>query len=98
MKINITARKFKARDTLKEFIKDEVSSLERFADDIIEAEVILSFQNQKESVKIAELIVRVPEHTLTATYESEDFEPSVRKCTEKIITQLKKRKTKRIKH
>ncbi len=98
MKINITARKFKARETLKDFIKDEISSLERFSDDIIEVDVILSFQNQKENIKSAEIIVRIPEHTLTATEDGEEFEYSVRKCTEKMISQLKKIKTKKIKH
>ena len=48
MNITITARRFKAHDTLKDFIKDEVSSLSKYSDDIINAEVILSFQNSKE--------------------------------------------------
>ena len=33
MKINITSRKFKAKDSLKEHINEEVNSLEKFSDD-----------------------------------------------------------------
>lgn len=51
MNIQITARKFKAHDTLKEFIKDEVTSLERFNDEIIDADVILSYLNNQNSIK-----------------------------------------------
>ncbi len=51
MNIQITARKFKAHETLKEFIKDELTSLKRFNDDIISADVKLSFQNTQNSIK-----------------------------------------------
>jgi len=56
MNIQITARKFKAHDTLKDFIKDEVTSLSRFNDDIIDADVILSYQNNQNSIKKAEIV------------------------------------------
>ena len=51
MNIIITARKFKARETLKDHIKDEVKSLLKFNESIISADVILSFQNSHDSVK-----------------------------------------------
>lgn len=95
MNITITARKFKAHDTLKEFIETEVSSLERYNDTIIKMEVILSFTNVKDSVKTAELIVTVPGQILTSTEDSDDFKKSVSACVEKMIRQLQKIKNKR---
>ena len=55
MNISITARKFKAHDSLKDFIKAEVSSLEKFNYDILKADVILSYQNVNNSIKTAEI-------------------------------------------
>jgi putative sigma-54 modulation protein len=95
MNIAITARKFKAHDTLKNFITGEVSSLEKFYDDILDVDVILSFQNSKDSKKSAEIIIKVPGQTLTATEETDDFKKSVSSAIEKLSRQLKKLKTKR---
>lgn len=98
MNIKITARKFKAHDTLKEYIKDSLSSLERYNDSIIDTDVILSFQNQKDSIKIAEILLKVPGTILKAQAESDEFQKSVNMATEKLIRQLRKLKTKTIKH
>jgi putative sigma-54 modulation protein len=96
MNINITARKFKAHPSLKDFIEDEVSSLSKYNDGILSAEVILSYLNTKDSLKTAEMIIHVPGQTLTAIEQSDDFKKSVNASMEKIIRQLKKIKTKRI--
>lgn len=95
MNISITARKFKAHPSLKDYIKDEVSSLRRFNEDILSAEVILSYQNSKDSIKTAELILHVPGQIVTAIEQTDDFKKSVNASVEKIIRQLKKIKTKR---
>jgi ribosomal subunit interface protein len=73
----ITSRKFKARDILKDFITAEVKSLEKFNDRILSADVILSYQNSRDSIKIAEIIVQVPGQTLTATEESDEYKKAV---------------------
>lgn len=98
MKVSITARKFKARETLKDFIMAEVESLEKFNDELLDVEVILSFQNNKDSVKIAELIVKVPGQTLTATDDAEEFEAAVRGAVDKMARQLQKIKEKKSVH
>lgn len=95
MNIQITARKFKAHDTLKEFIKDELTSLQRFNDDIINADVKLSFQNTQNSIKIAEIILSIPGQKLTAKEESDDFKKSVAGAVEKLRNQLSTIKSKR---
>jgi len=95
MNITITSRKFKAHSTLKEHIEEEVKSLNRFNDDIINADVILSYQNNHDSIKIAEIILQVPGQTMAAKEESDDFVKSVNSAIEKLIRQLEKLKTKR---
>ncbi len=95
MNIQITARKFKAHDTLKEFIKDEVTSLERFNDEIIDADVILSYLNNQNSIKKAEIVLNIPGQTLNAADESEEFKVAVSSATEKLRRQLETIKSKR---
>ena len=95
MNIIITARKFKARETLKDHVKDEVKSLLKFNDDIISADVILSYQNSHDSVKKAEISLRIPGQVLVATEETDEFTKSVSVATQKLIRQLKKLKSKR---
>lgn len=95
MNISITARKFKAHPSLKEYINDEVSSLRKFNEDILNAEVILSYQNSTNSIKKAELILHVPGQTITAIEQTDDFKKSINASVEKVIRQLKKLKTKR---
>lgn len=95
MNVSITARKFKAHDTLKQFVKDEVSMLKKFNDGILSADVKLSYQNPTNSIKIADITVSIPGQILNATDHSDDFKKSVTASVEKIIKQLKTIKSKR---
>lgn len=96
MNIQITARKFKAHQSLKDFIIDELNSLKRFNDDIISADVKLSFQNTQNSIKIAEILLSIPGQMLTAKEESDDFKKSVSSAVEKLKYQLSTIKSKRV--
>ncbi|MDR3610505.1 MAG: ribosome-associated translation inhibitor RaiA [Ignavibacteriaceae bacterium] len=98
MNISITARKFKAHDTLKEYISGEVASLEKYIDNIHNVDVILSYLNSKENIKTAEIIVQVPGQTLTAIEQTDDFKKSVSASVEKLSRQLQKVKSKKINH
>lgn len=95
MNIQITARKFKAHDTLKEYIKDELSLLEKFNDDIISADVILSYQNNSNSIKKVEVVLNIPGQTLNAADQTEDFKTATVSVTEKLRRQLETIKSKR---
>jgi putative sigma-54 modulation protein len=95
MKISITARKFKAHDSLKDFITSEVSSLEKFNDSIMGTEVVLSYVNNKEGVKSTEIILQVPGQTLKASESTDDFKKSTAAAVEKISRQLEKIKNKK---
>ncbi|MCZ6701909.1 MAG: ribosome-associated translation inhibitor RaiA [Ignavibacteria bacterium] len=98
MNISITARKFKAHETLKDFINDEVSSLKKYNDDILNANVILSYQNPRDSIKTVEITVHIPGQTLNATDDSDDFKKSISSSVDKLSRQLKTLKSKRISH
>ncbi len=98
MNIQITARKFKARESLKDYIREEVSNLQKFNDDILDVDVILSFQNQYKNVKNVEIILKVPGHTLAVTESSDEFTKAVATTVNKLERQLKKIKTKQIEH
>lgn len=94
MNIRITSRKFKAKDSLKDFIKQEVKSLEKFNDQIMNCNVILSYTHPKDSIKTAEIIVNIPSHTITVSVSSSEFEKSVTIAVDKLIKQLSKTKSK----
>lgn len=98
MNISITSRKFKARETLKDFINSEVVSLERFYDNILSADVILSYQNTRDSIKSAEIILKIPGMILKAADDSDDYKKSVSSAVEKLTRQLRKIKTKKFAH
>jgi putative sigma-54 modulation protein len=96
MNIKITSRKFKAKDSLKDFINDEVKSLEKFFDQIHDINVVLSFTHIKDSIKTAEIKVSIPGKIITVESSSDEFEKSVVSSVEKIRKQLSKIKTKRL--
>ncbi len=96
MNINITSRKFKAKDSLKEFINEEVNGLEKYYDGILDADIILSYIHEKDSIKTAEIIVKVPGKTITVSEDSDDFSKSVNVGIDKLKRLLKKEKQKRM--
>ncbi len=96
MNIQITSRKFRAKNSLKDFIREEIKDLEKYNDEIISVDVILSFTHLKDSIKTAEIILTVPKKALTVTSESDEFEKSITQSIEKIRKLLRKLKTKRL--
>jgi putative sigma-54 modulation protein len=96
MNIKITSRKFKAKDSLKDYIKAEVKSLEKFNDKIQDVNVVLSFTHIKDSIKTSEITVAIPGKTISVETSSSEFEKSVTMSIEKIKKQLTKIKTKRL--
>ena len=96
MNIKITSRKFKAKDSLKSFIKSEINSLKKFNDNIMDANVVLSYTHLKDSIKSVEMVIQIPGKVITVTDSSDEFEKSVNSAITKVIRQLDKVKTKRI--
>jgi putative sigma-54 modulation protein len=96
MNIKITSRKFKAKDSLKDFITDEVKTLEKYYDKIQDVNVVLSFTHLKDSIKTSEINVTIPGKIISVEASSSEFEKSIPIAVEKIRKQLTKIKTKRL--
>lgn len=99
MSFILTARHFKAHDTLKEYAEAEAEKLAKFYDGIIKTEIILSYDKPTNSIKNAEVIVHAKNHqTFKATGSSDDFQKSIESSIEKVVTQIKKFKDKLTDH
>jgi putative sigma-54 modulation protein len=94
MTIKFTARHFRPHPDIKEHALDAVKKLHRFYDGIVGTEVILSYERVTNSVKIAEINLKVYGTVLSATEKSDDFLKSIDAAVEKLGKQLSKYKTK----
>ncbi len=97
MKFTFTSRHFKAHETLKEFAASEIEKFSRFYDGIMKCELILSFEKATNSVKTAEVVLIINNHhTITAKEKTDDFTASIEGAVDKVVSQLKKYKEKKI--
>jgi len=94
MNIHFTARRFKAHDSLRQHALDAVKKLDRIYDGVIDASIILSYERAYNSVKIAEIQVKVHGAVLTAVEKSDDFMKSIDAAVKKMERQLRKHKEK----
>lgn len=94
MNIQITSRKFRAKDTLKDHIIKKINSLEKFNSHIMDVNVILSFTHLKDSIKTLEIVLTIPGKVLSVSDSSDDFRKSLDKAVDKLEKQLRKVKTK----
>jgi putative sigma-54 modulation protein len=93
METHFTARKFRAHKDVKAQALASVKRLDKFYDGIVRCDIILSFERTSNSVKTAEINLRVHGATLTATESSEEFMKSVELAVDKLERQLAKYKT-----
>jgi len=92
MRINFTARHYKAPERLRKYAESKVKKLEKFWDSIIDCEIILDYIKEQQ---VAEIRATVHNHTLVAKATNEnDIYKSIDEAVEKIERQLKKFKTK----
>jgi putative sigma-54 modulation protein len=89
MRINVTARRFKMSKDLKEFAEEEAGRLKKYYQDIIDTDVILSWEKQD---RLAEINVSVYGTILTASERSQEMRKSIGKCVTKLERQIKKYK------
>lgn len=94
IKVNITARHFKAHETLLEYVKAEIHSLDKYNEEILHADVILSFEKAVNSIKNCEIILKLKDRILTSKESSDDFTKSIDKAVDKIESQILKYKDK----
>lgn len=94
MDIHITARHFKAHDTLRSYAFDSINKLEKYFDGILSADLVLSYEKSTNSVKAAELLVKVQGAILKALEKSDDYQKSIDTAVAKVGRQLQKYKSK----
>jgi len=94
MTIKFTARHFRAHPEIKEHAVEAVKKLHKFYDGIVGATVILSYERATNSVKTAEINLKVYGTVLSATEKSNDYVKSVDAAVEKLGIQLAKYKSK----
>ncbi|MEX0602144.1 MAG: ribosome-associated translation inhibitor RaiA [Bacteroidota bacterium] len=94
MNISVTSRHFKAHATLNAYARESVEKLMRFYDGIVKGEVVLKYERNRNSVKIAEIKVKVYNAVLTAAVSSDDFQKSLDGAAAKLGVQLRKYKDK----
>ncbi|MGA9116714.1 MAG: ribosome-associated translation inhibitor RaiA [Bacteroidota bacterium] len=92
MDIQLTARRFHARSDLKARAVEAVRKLGKFYDGIVSADIILSYERGLNSLKTAEINLRVHGTLLSARQKSEDYMKSVDAAVEKLSVRLQKYK------
>ena len=94
MKINITARHFKAKGSLQNYVKAKLEELGKYNENILFADVVFSFEKPPADTKHCEILIKLKNKKITANEPGIDFEKAVDKAVEKIDTQLYKYKDK----
>lgn len=100
MNINITARHFKAKESMQSYIHERLEELNKYNENIIHADVILSYDKPPADTKHCEIKLKLKERTLTTKENAPEFERAIDLAINKIETQLYKvkDKIKTIKH
>lgn len=91
MRIQFTARHFKASDRLRTYAEMEVQRLKRYFDGIIDCEIIL---DREKLLHIAEVNVNVYNTRLTAIEKSDEIHKSIDLAVAKLERRLKRYKQK----
>lgn len=89
MQVKVTARRFKMSKKIKEYAEKEVLKVNKYYQNIIDTEIILSWEKNE---RIAELNILVNNKKVSAHEKSKNMTKSIDVCVEKIIRQLKKYK------
>ncbi len=87
----VTARHFDITPEMKQKAEDEMEGLTRFFDRIISAEFILDAERHR---RMAELHVKVYNHTISGSGETDDIYTAMSTAVDKVVAQLKKYKGK----
>ena len=97
MEIRIQSVKFDADQKLVDFVNKKVIKLKRFFDNIILAEVVLSFTPDHDNKKV-HIRLNIPGNELVIDRNAKTFEKAVRECVNILKQQLKKTKEKMRRH
>lgn len=95
MEIRIQSVRFNADQKLIAFIEEKVGKLDRYADDILAADITLRLDKDSEhGNKVAVLKLELAGDTLVAERQCKSFEEAVDHCLDALRKQLSKHKEK----
>ena len=95
MKVTTQSVNFNASSDLIDFIEKKVSSLIKFHDKILNAEVFLKLENSSDKEnKTAEIKINIPGNELVVKKQYKSFEESISTGVETLKRRLKKSKEK----
>lgn len=94
MKTTITARHFRAKDSLQKYAESRLSDLSKYNENILFANVILFYDKPPTDTKYCEILLKLSEKKLTSKESGADFEKAIDNAVVKIETQLHKYKDK----
>jgi putative sigma-54 modulation protein len=92
MKTQVQFRHLKSTQELQDAANEAVQKFEKFYDRIISSDI--TFINETDTNKVVEITVHIHGTTLVAKETSDDFFKSLNEAADKIIRQLRKKKTK----
>jgi putative sigma-54 modulation protein len=95
MKVFVQSVNFNADKELVNFTEEKVSTLVKFHDKIVDAEVFLKVQNTSDKEnKITEVKINIPGHELIVKRDTRTFEEGVNSAVDNLKRQLKRHKEK----
>ena len=92
MNVTITARHFKAKDTLKKRIVNKIEKLKTYYDDIISCDVVL-FQEKDDEV--AEVKLKLHHDSIVLKEQSDNYFKSIELIYDRLSEKLRRLKGKR---
>lgn len=95
MQPRISACHTKITEETKDHIIRSCTKLEHYFDRILDCEVILDKEKHNDKV---EIIVKVPQHTFTATAEADNLYKALAEAEAKVESQLKKHHDRLVSH
>ena len=95
MKVFTQSVNFNADKELIKYVEDKVSSLTKYHDKIVDAEVFLKVQNTSDKEnKITEVKINIPGKELIIKRETKTFEEGLNSAVDNLKRQLKRSKEK----
>ncbi len=93
MKIIIQTPDFRADQKLLDFVKEKVEKLEKFSDDILDANVTLRLdRSDTRENKVCEIRLGIPGNDLYASRQCKTFEEAASRTTDALRSQIESRK------
>lgn len=91
---NIRAENFEVTDAIRGYVEKKISKLERYFDDIPEANVNVKMKTYSDKTAKVEVTIPLPRLVLRAEEASEDLYASIDLVSDKLERQIRKHKTK----